>query len=113
MYRVGINSDYRKTVRSIIPMGMQVAMRATCSDVRDAEGAISGFAEHCDFGADPAALAKVAAELCGNPAVAADLRYQYSFAVSVVLNLGGVKTSIQNALAALRAGSGPEARAAP
>ena len=113
IYRVGINSDYRKTVRRLIPMSLQVAMRETCSDVRDEGGGISGFVAHCEFKADPAALARTAAGLRGDAAVAADLRYQYSFAVSVVLNLGGVKTSIETALAALRAGSGPEAKAAP
>ena len=63
--------------------------------------------------ADPAVIARVAADLRANPAVIADLRYQYSFAVSVVLNLGGVETSIESALAALRAGSGPAAKGSP
>jgi hypothetical protein len=112
-YRLAVASDYRKTVRRIIPMSMQVALRATCSDVRDAGGGISGFVEHCRFEADPAAITKVAADLRSEPAVAADLRYQYSFAVSASLNLGGVGNSIEAALAALRSGSGPDQGSAP
>jgi hypothetical protein len=112
VYRAGVDSDYRKTVRKIIPVGMQVAMRATCSDVRDKLGNIIGFAERCDFNADPASLAEVAAALRGNPAVAADLRLQYSFAVSAALNLGLVGSLLENALVALGAKPEADARAA-
>ncbi len=45
VYRVGLNSGYRQTVRQIIPMTMQIAMRAGCSDVRDKRGNIVGFAK--------------------------------------------------------------------
>jgi hypothetical protein len=106
-YRTGLDSAYRQTVRKIIPLTMQIAMRAGCSDVRDKRGYVVGFVENCKFDADPAALKEVAAALRSNPAVIADLQYQYSFAVSAVLNLGGPKTNLEDALAAL--GAGPEA----
>ncbi len=70
--------------------------------VSDKRGYVVGFVEKCKFDADPVAL-EVAAALRSDPAVVADLRYQYSFAVSAVLNIGGVRTSLEDALAALGA----------
>ena len=103
IYRAGLNSGYRQTVRQIIPMTMQIAMRAGCSDVRDKRGNIVGFAKDCDLKVDPAALIDSAMALRSNAAVLADLQYQYSFAVSATLNLGGVEKSVEEALAALGA----------
>lgn len=102
VYRMGMVSSYRQVVRKIIPMGMQVAMREGCSDVRDADGYIVGFAESCQFDADPAALKAVAAELRRNPAVASELRYQYSFAASASQNVESVKSGTEKALAVLQ-----------
>jgi hypothetical protein len=89
VYRMGLSSAYRETVRQIIPMTIQIAMRAGCSDVRDARGNILGFTKHCDLRVDPAALQETAAALRSDPAVLSHLQYQYSFAVSATLNLGG------------------------
>ena len=109
VYRSGIDSDYRRTVRRIIPMNIQMEMRASCSDVRDAIGNIVGFVEDCTFTADPGVLKETAAALRNDPAVAADLRMQYSFAVSATLNLDGTRKVLENALAAL--GVAPQATA--
>jgi hypothetical protein len=87
-------------------MTMQIAMRAGCSDERDQRGNIVGFVKNCDLNVDPAVLREVAAALRSNPAVLADLQYQYSFAVSATLNLGGVEKSVDGALTAL--GAAPE-----
>lgn len=103
VYSMGVGSSYRQAVRKIIPLTMQIAMRAGCSDVRDKQGNVVGFANECNLDIDPADLKEVAAALRGNPAVAADLRYQYSFAVSAVLTLGGVRTSLEDMLTALGA----------
>ena len=103
IYRAGLNSGYRQTVRQIIPMTTQIAMRAGCSDVRDKRGNIVGFAKNCDLKVDPTALIDSAMALRSNPAVLADLQYQYSFAVSATLNLGGVEKIVEEALAALGA----------
>jgi hypothetical protein len=84
-------------------MTIQVAMRAGCSDVRDNRRNIVGFAKNCDLEVDPAALKDLAEALRSNPAVLTDLEYQYSFAVSAPLNLGGVEKSVEQALAALGA----------
>jgi hypothetical protein len=103
VYRMGIDSAYRQTVRKIIPLTIQIAMRAGCSDLRDKRGNIVGFVEGCKLDVDPADLKEVAAALRSDPAVLADLRYQYSFAVSAVLNLGGVSSAIADSLTALGA----------
>ncbi len=109
MYRMGLNSGYRQTARQIIPMTVQIAMRAGCSDVRDKRGNIVGFAKDCDLKVDPAALRDTAVALRRNPAVLADLQYEYSFAVAATLKLGGVEKSVEDALAALGAApDGPE-----
>ncbi len=113
IYRMGLNSSYRQTARRIIPMTVQIAMRAGCSDVRDQRGNIVGFAKDCDLKVDPAVLRDTAGALRSNPAVLADLRYQYSFAVSATLNLGGLENSVEEALAALGAAPDPAEKSAP
>ena len=101
---MGKDSAYRQTVRKIIPLSMQIAMHATCSDVDD-EAGHTHFVEHCEFQADPAALKDVAAALRNNPAVAADLRYQYSFSRSAVATFSGDAANLRKALATLGAKS--------
>ena len=113
LYKTGRASDYRKTVREIIPLDMQIAMHKTCSDVRDRHGYIVGFVERCQFEGDPAALKTVAAALRGNPGVAASLRYQYSFVVNATTNVGRLKSNLEDALGALGARPQFTATAAP
>jgi hypothetical protein len=112
-YRNGMDSSYRQTVRKIIPLSMQIAMRAGCSDTHDKRGNPVGFEKECKFDADPAALKEVAGSLRNNPAVAADLRYQYSFVVSTVINLGGTSRTIDDALSAFGTGPGMAEEASP
>jgi len=111
VYRDSLNSGYRKVVRQIIPMEMQVAIRDTCSDVRDDLANIVGFMDTCELDVDPAELRAVAEALRRDPAVASTLRYQYSISVSATLNLAGVERSLQNALDAL--GAPTRRKAAP
>ncbi len=101
IYRIGLSSSYRQVIRKIIPMAMQIEMREGCSDVRDSQGYVVGFTEHCQFDADPKALKAVAAELRSNPVVVAELRHQYSVAVSATLNIDVVKTGTKTALKGL------------
>ncbi|MGA8278786.1 MAG: hypothetical protein WB784_11410 [Rhodanobacteraceae bacterium] len=61
------------------------------------------FRQDLSIRGDPVALKEVAAAARSDPAVLADLRYQYSFAASAVLNIGGVRNSLQDALVALDA----------
>lgn len=113
LYNTGWRSAYRKIVREIIPLDMQIAMHKTCSDVRNRDGYIVGFVQRCEFEADPAALATVAAALRSDPRVAASLRYQYSFAVNATTNVGRLKRNIEDALDALGAKPQFTTRAAP
>ncbi|MDZ7629070.1 MAG: hypothetical protein U5J99_11790 [Parvularculaceae bacterium] len=107
IYRAGLMSGYRQTVRKIIPMSIQIAMREGCSDVRNADGYIVSFKDECTLDADPAAIEATAAALKSDPDVAAELRYQYSFAVSGVLNIKGAQATLERGLAALGAAPKP------
>ncbi len=109
MYQLGLNSTYRVTARQIIPMHMQIAMRETCSDLRNDEGDILGFMDSCDFDADPDEIEAIALALHSDPVVAATLTYHYSMVISAKLNLGGVATSLEDALARLGSPVTPEA----
>ncbi|MBI1366944.1 MAG: hypothetical protein GC153_13435 [Alphaproteobacteria bacterium] len=113
IYQEGLKSEYRRTVRRIIPISMQTEMRAKCSDVRTEWGDIVGFVKDCAFEADPAALKRVADALMRDPDVAADLRNQYSFILSAVLNLEGVENILEDALAALGADPSGAEKSAP
>jgi len=112
-YQLGSASAYRRTVREIIPVKIQIAIREKCSDVRDDKGNIRGFTETftetCELDVDPAALQAASAALQNDPDVAATLRYQYTFAVSATLNLGNALSKVQDSLAALGAARTPEA----
>ena len=103
LYIQGIDSSYRQTVRKIIPLPMQIAMRAGCSDVSDKQGRVLGFANECDLDIDLADLKESATALRNNPAVVANLRYQYSFAAGAVNTLGGIKILLEDMLTALGA----------
>lgn len=101
VYEQGLASPYRRTVRSIIPITMEAAIREGCSDERNSYGVLTGFAKTCRFRSSPAALAQVASELRANPAVAADLRFQYGIVRSALNDLAGLKSNIDDELRAL------------
>lgn len=100
-YRILSESDYRRTARRIIPIAIQAAMRDGCSDNRDANQAILGFAETCALNADPSIIREAAAALRAEPAPAAALRYQYSDVITSRLNLLYVESVIARALGEL------------
>jgi hypothetical protein len=60
----------------------------------------------CRLDVDPAELDRIGTELRDDPAVAADLRYQYSDVVSANLNLSGNVVLLERALQVLEATSG-------
>jgi hypothetical protein len=104
-------SAYRHTVRKIIPIDVQMAIREGCSDVRDEAQTIVGFVENCRLNVKPTVLDEIAAELRHDPAVRADLRYQYSDVVSAYLNLSGDVVSLEKALQVLNDISRQQGRA--
>jgi len=97
-YAMGLDSPYRRTVRRIIPIAMQVAIQAGCSD-----SSTVAFVETCDFDADPAELKEIAQALRSDPMVLADLREQYSTVANAVSNLRGTRDGLPAALALLGA----------
>jgi hypothetical protein len=103
VYNLSVASAYRHTVRNIIPIAMQAAIREGCSDVLDKQGSAIGFSASCTFDGDPAALAAVAARLRGNPVVAGELGDQYSLVANAMVTLRRDKGNIDNALDALGA----------
>jgi hypothetical protein len=96
-------SAYRHRVRRIIPLGVQKALRAECSDVRDSAQQIRGFMPDCSLAIDPSVVSAVAAALRADPGVREDLRYQYSDVYSAHVNIRGDATAIEQALATLDA----------
>ncbi len=103
MYELLQASDYRRRVREIIPLEVQMALRAGCSDVRNEAQQIVGFMEQCALDVDAAILARTASALRADPQLRAELQYQYSNAYTAHANLSGDVVYIERALAALRA----------
>lgn len=97
------NSEYRKAVRSIVPIKLQKAIRAGCSDTTDKKGVVSGLTTNCKIGADPDLLRTTAQILKNDPEVLAALRYQYSDVTSLVFGFKINRAYIESALKALGA----------
>ena len=98
-----VESAYRRAVRTTIPLPVQQALRAGCSDLRNARQQIVGFMPECKLEVAPELIRSTAAALRANPAVRANLRYQYSDLVSADANLRGDAMSVERALEALGA----------
>jgi len=96
-------SLYRHRVRTLIPLALQKALRAGCSDVRNQTQQITGFMPGCKLEIDAGLIAATAAALRADPAVQAELRYQYSDVYSAKANISGDVAEIERALAALAA----------
>jgi hypothetical protein len=106
------DSDYRRSVRTTIPLAVQKALRAGCSDVRNEAQQITGFMAQCVLDIEPATIVATAAALRADPAVRANLRYQYSEVYSSHANIGGDVVAIRRSLAAL-GHQAPRVEAAP
>ena len=94
-------SAYRRTVRQIIPIEIQAAMRAGCSDELDEDGNAIGFMNECRLEADPALIRSTAEALRRDPAVAGTLNYQYSEVTRAVDNLRANLRVLERTIAAL------------
>lgn len=102
------DTAYRHLVRTIIPLELQKAMRAGCSDIRNEAQEIVGFMEECKLEVDPGMIAGTAAALRADPRVVQELRYQYSEIYSAHANISGELVFIERALAAIEALDLPE-----
>ena len=94
-------SDYRRRVRSLVPVEVQQAIRGGCSDLRNETGVIVGFMPDCDLGLDGATVAEVAQRLKDDPELRTTLNFQYSHAYTAAANHRGVIVLIEQALDAL------------
>ncbi len=95
------DSPYRRLVRSIIPLSIQLEIRAGCSDTTDEVGIVTGFVQECELNIDSDALKKTASDLKSSSALKAELRNQYSLVFSVQNNQAGSINLLQRSLAAL------------
>jgi len=94
-------SAYRHRVRAIIPLAVQKALRAGCSDLRNDARHVTGFRPGCSLDVEPALIEATAAALRADPQVQRDLRYQYSDVFAAHANVQGDVVAIEKALAAL------------
>lgn len=106
-YDAVIASVYRHRVRTIIPLELQKALRAGCSDLRNEAQEIVGFMPECVLDVAPEMIESTAASLRADPAVAAELRYQYSDVFSAHANISGDVVFLKRALAALNGAEAP------
>ncbi|MFT3896423.1 MAG: hypothetical protein QM719_01785 [Thermomonas sp.] len=106
IYSILLQSPYRHRVRNLIPLAMQKALRAGCSDVRDEAQQITGFMRDCNLDFDPKQVAATVATLRADPVVRENLRYQYSDVYSAHANIQGDVAAIERALAALKGQAG-------
>ena len=107
VYTILTESTYRHRVRNVIPLALQKAMRAGCSDKRDQAQRITGFMPDCSLDIEPAVVTATAAALRADPAVQASLRYQYSDVYSAHANISGDVAAIEQALSALKSTATP------
>lgn len=102
-YNILVQSAYRHRVRTLIPLSLQKAMRAGCSDKRDQAQRITGFMQDCRLDIAPDMIADTAAALRHDAIVKESLRYQYSDMFSALANIRGDLAAIEMALAQLKA----------
>jgi hypothetical protein len=99
-----IASTYRRRVRSLIPHGVQKAIREHCGDIRGGKQEVVGFQEDCDLGVDEPLIEATAKRLREDPIVIESLRYQFSILENARLNIRGDLAYIEQAIATIGEG---------
>lgn len=102
-YERMVTSDYRRRVRTTIPLEVQKAIRAGCSDLNAGSYQVIGFVQGCTIDVDDRVLVATAAALRADPQVVADLRLQYSNVYSALGLLASSVHYLETALTALGA----------
>lgn len=100
------DTPYRRAVRSIIPLPLQLAIRDDCSDIVDNKQITIGFAEDCRLDVDDAVIAETADALLSSPDIRETLRYQYSMVAAVQVNNNGNIFLLETLLDALGTADG-------
>lgn len=103
------DSAYRHRARSLIPLSIQKAIRATCSDLRDEAERVLGFMPECRLDVEPALLEATAAALRADAQLKAALHYQYSQVFTAQANIRGGVVLLERALAVLKGDRKPGA----
>ena len=101
------DTPYRRAVRSLIPLPVQLAIRDGCSDQIDEDSNIAGFVADCQIAVDEAFLDDAARALMSSEDLWEALRYQYSMVASVQVNNRGDVAFLDELLAALREETSP------
>lgn len=97
------DTPYRRIVRSLIPLPVQLSIRDGCSDQTDDDATVLGFVAECHLDTDEAMLEDTARALMSSGQMREMLRYQYSMVASVRANLLGDIFVLQQLLGALGA----------
>ncbi|MDT8439893.1 MAG: hypothetical protein RQ729_12890 [Wenzhouxiangellaceae bacterium] len=95
------DTPYRRAVRSLIPLAVQISMREGCSDVLDSKQVIVGFVTDCKLDVDNAMISETAQALMASAEIREWLRYQYSMVGAVQLNNYGNVWLLEQLLAVL------------
>jgi hypothetical protein len=98
-----LDSPYRLTVRSLIPLPIQLAIRESCSDIWDKLKNSTGLVSECVLDIDDSELRITAEVLLSSNAVRETLRHQYSRVAFVTINLESNIIQIEELLDALHA----------
>ncbi|MCB1584034.1 MAG: DUF6090 family protein [Marinicella sp.] len=91
-------SAYRKKVRSLIPLPVQLAIRTGCSDVFNDFGIVIGFTKQCEIDVPSELIDEAAANLKESSEVRFLVRFQYSLVYTLLNNISGNNVNIKKAL---------------
>ncbi len=97
-----LESPYRLSVRSLIPLPIQLAIRESCSDVLDELNNSTGFVSECVLNADDSELRETAEAILSSTAVRDTLRIQYSRVFFAAINSESNTILIERILDTLR-----------
>ncbi len=94
-------SPYRLRVRRLLPHDVQVAIRATCSDIFNDKFERIGFNESCELGLSDELLRHTVAALKSDPDLLGDLRLHFSVLNAQLPNFRGEVLDLEAAIEAL------------
>jgi hypothetical protein len=108
-----VGSAYRERLRSSVPLQVQQAIRAGCSDITIGSRQVIGFVAECTVAVDDQVLAATASALRADPQIATGLRNQHSLVVSTIGVLTSSVEYLEAGIAALGGDPAPAGGAAP
>ena len=94
-------SPYRLRIRRLLPHDVQVAIRATCSDILNDKFERIGFNESCELGLSDELLKHTVAALKSDPDLLGDLRLHFSVLNAQLPNFRSEVVNLETAIEAL------------